>query len=106
MPVSDWNDLFPHTIVYESPTSTRDDYGAPTYNAGVNIQGRVAYRNSLVRTSAGKEVVARGHVWLSTTTVIDEEGRLTLPDTTTPPIISVERISDQDGAHHVKVYFA
>ena len=104
MGVSDWSDMFPDTITVKQ-LSSRDEYGKPTYGSGTDYSGRVVYKNSMVRSREGEEVLAKGHVWLKGTPTIDPEDQLLLPDSTTPPILSTEKYPDEDGDHHVKVYF-
>jgi hypothetical protein len=104
MPISDWADMMPHTVTH-APLASRDAYGAPTYGAGVDYTARVLYKNQRVRAADGAEVVARGSVWFVGTPTVSPEDKITLPDATTPPLLSVEQYADADGAHHTKVYF-
>lgn len=104
MSVGDWNDLMPHTITV-AELSGRDGYGAPAYGSEASYTARVIYKPTKVRGPEGNDVVAKGLVWISGTPTIDTEDRLTLPDGSTPPIMAVDRIPDEDGEHHVKVYF-
>lgn len=104
MGVSDFLDLMPDTVTVE-PFAGRDGYGAPSYGAPVQYRARVVYRPNLVHAPDGKEVVARGTVWLATSDAVSTEDRLTLPDGSTPRVVAVERYTDASGVHHVKVAF-
>lgn len=105
MSISDFADMMPHTVTHEEFAS-RDEYGLPAYGSPASLKARVSYRPHKVRTPAGDEVVARGEVWLNTAgTTVDTEDRITLPDGSTPPILSVDGLSDELGAHHAKVHF-
>lgn len=97
-------DLLPHTVSHAALTG-RDDFGAPTYGAATEYAARVVYEPKLVRSAPGDVVVAAGYVWLNGAPAVDPADRITLPDATTPPIVSVERFPDEGGDHHTKVYF-
>lgn len=104
MPIADFLPLMPETVSVASYTGS-DGYGQPQHGSPVDYRARVIYRAKLVRAANGEETVARGEVWLATTTAIDEQDQITLPDGTTPPILMVEQLSDADGPHHTKVAF-
>lgn len=104
MAVDDWKDLLPEEVdVYQ--LASRDAYGVPAYGSPATYDARVVRKPVRVTDVAGDEVVARGVVWLATTDVIDPEDALELPDGMRPPILRVDRVSDESGVHHVKVYF-
>lgn len=105
MGVSDFLDLMPDTVTVE-PFAGRDGYGKPTYGAPVQVRARVSYKPQIVHGTDGKEVVARGAVWLaSVSTDVSTEDRLTLPGGEAVRIVSVEKHSDGSGLHHIKVLF-
>ena len=108
MPISDWHDLMPHTITHQAVAS-RDEYGVPTYGTGTSYTARVVYKNSRIksqRRGSETDVIADGHIWISGTPTINvDNDRITLPDNSTPILLSVERWPDESGLHHVKVYF-
>jgi len=104
MPISDWTDLMPH-LVDHAEYAGRADYGAVSYGSPVSYTARVTYKNQRVRIADGSEVVARGTVWIAGTPSIDPEDQITLPDDSTPPILSVEKYADEDGDLFVKVFF-
>lgn len=104
MGVSDFTDMMPHTVTHATVAS-RDTYGAKTYNTATSYTARVTYKPTMVRSADGMEVLARGVVWLMGSPAVDPDDQITLPDSTTPPILAAELIPDEDGAHHTKVYF-
>lgn len=104
MPVSDWASMMPHTVEVQQRTGL-DAYAKPSYGAAVQYRARVVYKNSNVRARDGQVIVARGFVWVNGTPVITVDDRITLPDSTHPPILSVERYPDELGDHHIKVFF-
>jgi len=104
MPISDWSNLMAQTVTI-APFSGTSAYGATTYGAAVSYGARVIYKSKLIRTPDGAEKVARGQVWLATVNAISVQDQITLPDGTTPVILTVEQIPDENGPHHTKVYF-
>jgi len=104
MSVTDWKDLFPHTVTVASVLS-RDKYGGPTYGSGIDYSARVLYKNVRTTDARGVEVLAKGVVWIQGTPSIGLDDKITLPDGTTPPILNVQMVPDERGTHHVKVYF-
>lgn len=104
MPVSDWFELMPQTVTI-AEFAGRDSYGKPMYGSAIPFRARITYGPVNVRTSTGNEVVARGVVWLGGTPVMSPEDQLVFPDGSIPPIVSVDRVEDEFGPHHVKVFF-
>lgn len=104
MAIEDFLDLMPHTVSH-AELAGRDDYGKPTYGSAVDYQARVTYKNQKVRASDGSEVVARGVVWIGGTPIISTDDQLTLPDGSSPIILSFEQYADEIGAHHTKIFF-
>ncbi len=105
MPISDWSDCFPQTITHAA-FNARDEYGKPSFDSGVSFDARIVFKQKLVRKKDGSEIMSRGSVWILGNPVITSEDQITFPDGSTPPILSYEQPSDEDGAHHVKVFFA
>lgn len=104
MAISDFADMMGETISHLAQ-STVDDYGKPTYLAGVNFSARTFRKAVKVRDSRGEEIDADGVVWILGTPNIRVDDLIQLPDTTTPVIVAVDRPSDELSTHHVKVYF-
>lgn len=90
-----------------APRTGQDGYGVPTYGTVVSMKARVVYRNRLVRDSEGREAASRITAWVDAgTTVITSTDEVTLPDGTTPPILSVERVPDEEGMYYTRINFA
>ena len=110
MPIADFNDMMPHTLTITEFVS-RDKYNAPSYGSPITYTGRVVYEDKLTRNMNPKsptfdeEVIASGAVWLQTTTLIDYNDKLELPNGDTPDIVSVQVVPDDDGTHHIKLLF-
>lgn len=106
MSVADFLDFMPDTVTVNAYTSTALN-GTKTYNpVAQTYPARIEMRNHIVVGKDGREVTARGTVYLGTTTMIGISDLLTLPADfvpRTPPIIDVNRESDEEGVHHIKV---
>lgn len=108
MPVSDWLDLMPATVTYEAVAS-RDEYGKPaTYSAAVSYRARVSYTTRRVINRAnGQDAVSSTTVWLNgNIPSMQPDDRITLPDGSTPKILSWDIPMDETDNHHQKVYFS
>ncbi len=102
---TDFLELLPHTLTRNSFVSS-DGYGKPSYSTGVSsYSARVVYKPKLIRTLEGTEQVARGYVIVGTTETLNPKDKYTLPDTTTPPVLSINTIPDESGTHHNVIYF-
>lgn len=106
MPIQDWLDLMPATVVYEA-AATRNEFGkVVTYAAPVDYRARVTYKHQRVPSRAtGQDVIASIQVWLNgVISTINVDDRITLPDGTTPLIISWDMPTDEIGNHHCKLW--
>ncbi|MCK5640808.1 MAG: hypothetical protein KAJ19_08425 [Gammaproteobacteria bacterium] len=104
MTVADWSDMMPHTITHLETTGY-DDYGAKNTGSPATYKARIIYKNDTILDANGREVISKGHMWIMGTPTIDNEDVITLPDGSIPEILSVETYPDENGAHHVKVFF-
>lgn len=101
-------DMMPATVQV-APYVSDDQYGKPTYGADVAYSARISIKDELVRSHDGREIAARGKVYLFSTvppitTVPTTRDRITLPAQyvpTKPPILDVQPETDQAGIHHV-----
>lgn len=102
MGFEEWLYMCPHTVTIE-PFVSRDGFGAPTYGTAVTFQARVQGKNRMIRTRDNVEAVSTVQVYIASTPVVSPDDRVTLPSGFTPsqpPILSVQPISDEQGAHH------
>ena len=100
-----FEDLLRSTITVE-PRTGQDGYGMPTYGTAVTVAARIVYRPKMVRSTEGKEVVSGVTAWVTSQLVtVAATDRITLPDATTPRILSVERVPDEAGTVYTKIYF-
>lgn len=102
--ISAWLDCMSSTITRE-PFVSHDKYGEETYGAAVPIQCRVQEKIERVAIASGEEVLSRGRVYLGSITGVETKDRITLPDGTTPEILSVQKVNDEDGPHHEVLFF-
>jgi hypothetical protein len=105
---SEFLDCMPHKIRYTAPTTALDGYGNITYAAtNSTFQGIAQYKNKLIRSQDGTEKMSTSQVIINATGVVRPEGLWYLPDSTgTPvPVLQVNRMTDEDGQHHVEVSF-
>lgn len=98
--------LMAHTIQV-APYVSQNAYGEPTYSADVAYTARVQGKMRMVRDSQGVERVSTVTCYVATTAAISPKDKLTLPASfipVSPPILAVERQSDEHGDHHVVIY--
>jgi hypothetical protein len=97
--------MMPSTIKI-STRSGHNNYGEPTFaSTTTNFRARIVERREFMRTATG-EVLEQTHViWCRSTgaTSITTDDRLTMPDGTTPQMLSVEMYPDEDLEHHRKI---
>ena len=104
---TEYEELMPSTAVIKTLTSvSTDGYGTPVYSAGTSHKARIVHKNTLVRTFAGTEELARTVVWIaSTSTYAVEDTQITVGGSTLGPLMSLEAYTDEDGVHHNKAFF-
>lgn len=102
--MNDFTHMMPHTVTH-TPVSSRNSYGKITYGTAVSYTARVVYRNKQVRSPSGELVMAAGTVWFAGTVSMSPDDKITLPDGSTPQIISVEKYADDVEDRFTKIYF-
>lgn len=113
MSIDDFNDMMPHTVTVTPSAGTFDEFGAPVLGTPVQYTARVKYQPTRVVGPSGVTITAAGVAWLSTTVEVTLNDRFEYEyDTTVSPsvfreldAVAVDFIPDEDGDHHVKVYF-
>lgn len=86
------------------PWASQDEYTEPTYGASVNYKARVSGKRTMVRNAEGQEVVSSKSVYLGQYLDVTTKAQITLPDTTTPPILSVKQSPDDAGGYATVLY--
>lgn len=104
--LDDLLELFGDEVTLE-PYVSQDQMGLAVFGSGVSRAAHIEGSSVLVRDPSGQERVSRVQVYLPGAYDTSELDRITLPapwNPTQPPIISVERESDEAGSHHEVVY--
>jgi hypothetical protein len=102
---NDFLDMMPHTVTHSTYASL-DAYGKQSYStANTSYSALIQYEQKKITGLDGNEVISTVHAILACTGSIDPSDRLTLPDGTSPKILTVGQVSDSGGQHHVEVYF-
>lgn len=88
------------------PFASSNMYGEPAFGDAVTMQARIEGRPQMVRTATGEERVASAVVYVDSTPVVSPRDRVTLPDGSTPLVLSVIEMPDERGPHHQAIYLA
>lgn len=109
MPIADWFDLMADTVSV-APWTGADAFGAPTYGSPVTYPAHIAGKIAMVRNLQGEEQVSTVTVYLGSATAgVKAEDLLVLPtrfQPQSPAIVSVAKVSDENGPHHEVLYCA
>lgn len=102
-PISEFFDMMPDTVTIDAWVSYSVS-GVPRY-AGTprTYRAYIEMKNHRVIDGQGREVLAKGRVFMGTNVVCDVKDKVTLPAEyvpRTPPIIAVNVVSDDEGNHH------
>jgi len=99
--------LFQTTVTHAGWAGmSTDGYATLRYStATVTYPARVTSEQRLVRTFDGTEELATTTVWVASTSTFSALDRFTLPDGTSPPLLSVETYRDESGVTHSKLGF-
>ena len=86
-------------IIY--PATAVDQYGARTVSAsGTTYQAHVQPESSLARDDMGREVTIVATVIIYGVATVTTNDRITLPDGSSPVIVSISQHRDPSGPHH------
>jgi hypothetical protein len=98
-------ELLTQTLTVE-PKTGRDKYDRLTYGPAVSYGCRVTNKQVLVALPDGSTRTSRAYVILDAdAAALDREDKVTLPDGSKPPILSITPLNDEDGSvHHLEVY--
>jgi len=98
-------DLMPHTIVVQGFDSV-NQYGEETYSTGTtSYQALVEEHPQFIRNSYGETVLASHIAYVHSTERIPVTSMVTLPDGNQPALVRSDVFSDEDGLHHVVLFF-
>lgn len=98
--------LLTQTIVV-STRSGHTAYGAPSFSSSpTTYAARIVDKPGFVRGNTGEDVAYRSVAWIASTGGLHMDDRYTLPDGSAPPVVSLERYPDENGAyHHARLFF-
>jgi hypothetical protein len=97
--------MMPHEVTVQKAGASTGT-GHRTYGTAKTYRARIEHDVRTVRNAQGEEVVSNTVVYLNTTDEIQPDDLLTLPSgfiPRKPPIITIGRVSDEDGLHHTVV---
>lgn len=95
--------LAPHTVTI-SPFSSYNSYGESSFGAGVSYQCLIEKKPRMVKDAQGKEVVSSAAVYLTSAPGITVKDKVTLPDLSSPQILSFGTYPNQSGDYFTVVY--
>jgi hypothetical protein len=75
----------------------------PTYGTAVSSPARVEPSSRMVRGADGDLHQAHAKLWLPAGTTIEDSSKVTLPDGSTPEVLTIKRVKDSVAEHHVEV---
>lgn len=94
--------MMPDEITVELPTG-KNAYSRMIYDDPVAYQARIEQRTTLIRDQDGRERVSNVQIYLATEVLLPLSARITLPDGSTPSIMAIEQVRDENGAYATKV---
>jgi hypothetical protein len=89
-------------VVTIAPLSSFVD-SVPAYGTAVSSMARVEPYTHMVRGGDGDLHQAHAKLWLPAGTAITTSSLVTLPDGTTPEVLTIKRVKDGVAEHHVEV---
>lgn len=93
--IDEFSDLM-HDVVTITPRTGVDRYNKPTFGDPRQVQCMLTQRPKVIRGADGEEKVANTTIHLAEVVGVKVSDRITLPDGSTPGIISVSREPDPD----------
>lgn len=102
----DFLEMMLQTVTVAAQTGV-DNYGKPTFSASPSsYRCRIIWQERIRRDAQGREIIEAGRAILTQSAAsVTPTARLTLPDGSTPKIVSVATIQDEDGNHHSVLSF-
>ena len=99
--------LMPDTITHAAWVGmSTDGYATTEYSTDTtDYRCRIGTEQRLVRNFDGIEELATTTVWVASTSTFSALDQFTLPDATSPGLLSVETYRDRNGVDHSKLGF-
>lgn len=97
----DFAEMMLQTIIL-SPQSAVDKYGKQTFGTGVSYKCRLMTSQRITRDAQGREIIEAGRaiIYGVLAATPSPHDRIQLPDGSTPKVVSVSKVQDEDGDHH------
>lgn len=104
--------LYAQTVTI-TPWARDDAYGAPQYGTAVRYEARVEQMHRLIKDFKGRDVIATSRVFVGLSAAgaaLDlgpqaPRASITLPDGSSPSILSVASVPDETGAAYETVIY-
>lgn len=104
MPIDyDLRKLMTETVTVTT-SQTPNNYGEASGGSATSYTARVVKKREAIRDFNGDVRQAIGIVYFDRTTNITPTDKITLPDSSTPPILRVETFPDEFGNYYDQVY--
>jgi hypothetical protein len=108
----DFRDLMPDTVTIEPVASVGDGsgYAKRQYGTAVTYQCRIREKVQRFTSLEGHITWSKHKVWVApaadgTFPALDQRARVTFADGTQPQMLAIEHLNDEDGLHHVVLWF-
>lgn len=102
--VSEWLDMMGSTITVYAYTGQTVTGAQQWSSTGTDYDCYIEMKNHLVIDAKGREVMARGRIFVGSAAVIGIKDKVVLPSGYTPsspPLLAVNLADDEAGVHHV-----
>ena len=97
--------MLPNTVVVRTRASRNSD-GSDTFStSATTYRARVVNSRKWVRATNGNSAMTSAIAWIASTGTLAMDSRYTLPDGTSPPVLMVDTVPDEDGVYHNRVTF-
>ncbi len=107
MSISEWADMMPHTFTLHHHLEY-NKVGDLVSDSQTDIKCYIEGKARRVTDRNGTEKVSMSTLYCHTTIEVSIDDRATLPVGFNPrerlPIINVQRLSDENGVHHVTIF--
>ena len=101
-----FTDLMPHTVTMRARASRNSD-GSDTFSTSASTyRARVMNTRKWVRGVNGNGAMTAAIAWIASTGTMAMDSRYTLPDGSSPPVLMIDTVPDEDGVFHNRVTFA
>jgi hypothetical protein len=105
MSLDEFMDFMNDTITIQ-PFLGRDGYGTAMFGVPILYNCRVSGQQKQVVDAMGVERVSKATIYVMGQPPIGPTDRLTMPsgfDPQEPPILAINALSDESGAHHLEI---